>query len=540
MYYICLMFKIADILPLRFIHLNNISAAFNGDFAVRQLLDYQSPRCYAQKWELGDVLKLQCPSLTPPTALEIREVDTDFLAYQVNWVEIPTLITGQTFKIYELEQSLSVLNEGRYYTSFQYENEDGIQPVQSEAIDVQIEQDNTLLIEYHNARNDYDIIFDTGIVFQIRVEAAIKNFLPQNERDTYEDQDFNTTLLNAIPYLQAKFWLGYNYGMPRWVAHKINIIQSCTETIYDGVAYQIPNEAKYEWVENDLGDDWIGGSVDIRPVDNRFNRYETEVIEPENIFTPMQKRLRYFNVGANLAIPSVFDDHSMLESIWIKKSTGTFEMSIGTTPNGDEIGEVTVDANNFIWSTEYIFDGNSTLYLSGLDGANISELQVIYKQLDVDDIDLSDLGGGEVPSVQGVPLYGVIQYGGDSVQLSNDFDLTTGVGRPNTEYANYVLMDGRNGTIDMGGLAPVGYKELDPVYSLLGTPFGSKTATLTLSNLPEIGDLIDDRVTGRRPGFGSGENIIWPKSTKKVGSSTPTGVSISQPSIPVIFVKRVA
>lgn len=534
------MFKIADILPLRFIHLNNINSGFNGDFAVRQLLDYQSPRCYAQKWETGDILKLQCPSLTPPTALEIIEVDTDFLAYSVNWVEIPTLIIGQTFKIYELEQSISVLEEGRYYTTFSYENEKGTQPVQSEAIDVQIEQDNTLLIEYRNARNDYDVVFDTGIVFQFRVEAAIKNFLPQNERDVYEDQDYNATLLNATPYLQAKFYLGTAYGVPRWVAEKVNLIQSCTETSYNGVSYQIPNEANYEWQENDLGNDWIGGAIDIRPVDNRFNRYETEVIEPENIFTPMQKRLRYFNVGANLAIPSVFDDHSMLESIWIKKSTGTFEMSIGTAPNGDEVGVTSVDANNFIWSTEYIFDGNSTLYLSGLDGANISELQVIYKQLDVDDINLSDLGGGDTPTVQGVPLYGVIQYGGDSVQLGTDFDLSTGVGRPNTEYANYVLMDGRNGTIDMGGLAPVGYKESDPVYSQVGTPFGSKQATLAANNLPEISGLVTDSVSGKRPAFGNGETVRWPKSFGSVGTNPATPFNISQPSIPVIFVKRVA
>lgn len=59
---------------------------------------------------------------------------------------------------------------------------------------------------------------------------------------------------------------------------------------------------------------------------------------------------------------------------------------------------------------------------------------------------------------------------------------TSGLGK--WEYKGWALANGSNGTVDMGGFFPVGYKSADADYDTVGETGGAKTVSLTIAQLP--------------------------------------------------------
>lgn len=541
--------------PIRFIDTTRTNKSFYGDFAVNQVLDYQDRRCYFQKWQHDNTLRLQFSSDFVPGYLEIHDIYTNELITSVPWIEKTTSIVGQTFKVYEIEYAFVDLPTGKYYLLFSYNDQDNIpRPQQSEGIDVRDEQPNTINIRYKHTRNKLDIVFDTGIEFEFRVEGAIKNFLPDNTRDTFEDQDQELTLLDATPFLAAKFWIGYMSGVPRWVVAKTNIIQSCNQTFYDDIPYQIPKGAKYELEENDLGDDFVGGPIDIRPTENKFNIFETNPIspdDPENIFTPMQKRLRRFNVGADFNISGIFDEWSLLEKLLVVKRSGPIiTMTLGTTPGGSEIsqGSYLIDSSRFVQIIEWDFSGSSTLYFSGLSGADC-DIIIIYKQLDVDDIDLGDLTPPDPSPTAGLAVGMCVIYGGTDEQLAVDFDSVTLLGKENTDYYGFSIVDGSgaNGTmIGVDGAALAVHKSGDATFGTRNVAISSNEFKLVKNQIPDLGVYGPQNnlwLYGRRPSFPGGgtPNVYWPTDMQLAGTDIAGQQNVSriQKTVPITLIQRI-
>lgn len=538
--------------PLRFIDVTRTNKGFNGNFAVDQVLSYQDQKCYLQKWQHDDTLKLQFCSDFEPTDLEIRDALTNELASSIPWVEKTTSIIGQTFKIYEIGFAFMGIDSGKYYALFSYEDQDGIdRPQETEVFDVREEQPNTINVRYKNSRNKLDVVFDTGIEFEFRVEGAIKNFLPDNTRDTFEDQDQELTLLDATPFLVAKFFIGYMSGVPRWVVAKMNIIQSCNQTLYDNIPYQIPKGAKYELEENDLGDDFVGGSIDIRPTENKFNNFETNPVQPddpENIFTPMQKRIRRFNVGADFNIAGIFDEWSLLEKlVVIKRSAGVINLSLGVNPGGNDISQDTyiIDSPRFVQVIEWEFDGASTLYFGGLAGADV-DIIVIYKQLDVDDIDLGDLTPPVPEPNAGLPVGCLVVYAKSDEDLAIDFDTTTGLGKEDGDFYGFAIADGRNDTIDARKSAIAGHQAGDAQFGVRNLPISANEFKLVKEQIPDLqawGPGEGEWLFGKRPSFpGNGSpNVYWPTNMKRAGTplADQQNVSRIQQTIPVTLIQRI-
>lgn len=117
----------------------------------------------------------------------------------------------------------------------------------------------------------------------------------------------------------------------------------------------------------------------------------------------------------------------------------------------------------------------------------------------------------------------------------------------------WAICDGGNGTVDMGGFVPVGYKASDTDYD---TPYtdtgGAKTATLVQENLPSISLDVpvtqdDTSQTDAGPGgsgrFAMGNDGVdappFPTlHTEDLGTDTP--FDIRQPYRAVLFVQRIA
>lgn len=477
-------FKISPANPMKFVDITSIDDSFNGDFAIKQVLSYQNPKCYFQKWELSDVLRLQILSDFVPTDLVFKDINTDLPSGTSSWAEVESLVTGQTFKIYELEYDFVTLSTGKYYAEFSYIGDGSvIHTLISEPIFIQAVHENTMLLSYTNSENNFDIIFETAIVLNFRVESAIKDYKPKNDRSVYTDQKQNPTQLSAVPYRLLKFYVGFKYGVPEWVFDKINWIQSVDQVQYNGIYYQVISGADYE-TETNEDNSFLGGSIDIQPVNNNFSKYNTEPTDPTNSFTPMQKVIPYYNVSADFTVGGFFNAFSILEKLCIKKrSPGVIAIKVGTTSGGSQIGEFEVDDNNFTQTIEWIFNSTTTVYITGLSGADC-DIFIIYKQLDEPPIDLGS-GSGTTPPLLGIGA--VIMYEelnpGD---LDLDFNTVTGIGRANTNWFGWVICDGRNGSLNWKGRTPVAQDLNDPELSVLGTLGGEKKHLLTVPELPKF------------------------------------------------------
>lgn len=99
---------------------------------------------------------------------------------------------------------------------------------------------DSVLFTYTNYRDDFDTVFDTEIDY--RVEAV---WLPTDtsflvNAESFRDQNGIAHQLSAQPYETRALTIGGGisaFGVPDWVARKINNIFSCSSVFIDGEQY---------------------------------------------------------------------------------------------------------------------------------------------------------------------------------------------------------------------------------------------------------------------------------------------------------------
>lgn len=460
--------------PLRFIDTTDINNGFDGNYAINQLRRGQSPKCYFQKWQTSDTLVLQviADTITPPSDLKFYNERGTKTGPDGIWQASTRIIQSfPDLTIYELSYSFASLPVGSYYCSFDQ--------FSSEPICVQIEQPNTILLKYTNSENNYDMVFDTGIAQYFRVEGFIGNYRPSNERNVYVDQKHNLTQLSSVAFRKFTFYVGTSWLVPNWALDKVNFIMQCDQVAYDGIYYQPLTDAEFEVLSNPQNS-YIGGAIDIEPVDNNFIKYITQPGGTGvQTFTPVQKIASFMNGSANLTVSGIFKNLTNLEKVAIYKIGADYTINIGVTPGGSEIGSFLVDDLSTIKTVEWTFLNTSNVYISGT-GINYTFLYLIYKQLDEPPV---PIGPATIPPPLGIGakmLYEEITPG----DLLLDFDLSTGIGDSNRDWKGWVFA-GTNGTADMANRFPIGWDRVDTI--TLDALGGSSTITIGKTNLPAVG-----------------------------------------------------
>src|SRR6478735_12438352 len=114
-----LMIQIPLLNPVRFIDLNNINSSFDGNFSLFQFKSNTLSKCYLQKFQTSDILRLQIITDLDPTDLEFRN-KYDQALYTVPWVKSTRVIQSlPDLGIWEIEESIIGVDEGKYSLYFE-------------------------------------------------------------------------------------------------------------------------------------------------------------------------------------------------------------------------------------------------------------------------------------------------------------------------------------------------------------------------------------------------------------------------------------
>lgn len=114
----------------------------------------------------------------------------------------------------------------------------------------------SLLLTYTCKTNKFDCIFrdsEYAYFFVLRVDGGVKSSdISYNSDDViYTSQDRVVYLLDSIPYTVRKYTFGNSYGLPSWLADKINRLLSCDSILINGVKVVKNDGAKLEVIGSD-------------------------------------------------------------------------------------------------------------------------------------------------------------------------------------------------------------------------------------------------------------------------------------------------
>lgn len=199
-------------------------------------LHYPQAFTYVQKYGRTDTIHVQVGFNADPTSrsVTIRVFDA--------FTDAP-ILSGSTAITYTATPAQ--LSTGNWYMDFQIACSafTGIQAVYFTISDTSgllcdswpIELgtwDDTVLITYHNSRNDYQTVFGTyssTTAFSIRVEGG---FVPDGDEDISEIEEFvnqmgEKRISYSMPQATERLVLGDSNGLPKWLRLKLMAIFCC-------------------------------------------------------------------------------------------------------------------------------------------------------------------------------------------------------------------------------------------------------------------------------------------------------------------------
>jgi len=215
-----------------------------------RLLSWQTPANYIQVWQVDDIIRLQFESTFDPIIVELLNFNNEVEITLPALIGLPNKYYPNTYS-YEVSMSLAGLNSGCYriqvtagpegetqkiyYSNWMYISEEAIE--------------NTKLIEYWNTRFHEDVIFETGIKFQLRIFGYFGFLKPGRSEEVYRDERYNPSILSARTYRQFDLFLGDEFGLPDEVIDLINRISGCNNFLIDNKSFSILEGESFELSE---------------------------------------------------------------------------------------------------------------------------------------------------------------------------------------------------------------------------------------------------------------------------------------------------
>lgn len=230
-------------------------------------MPWLSQEKFYQKWQINDTIKTQFESNFDPINISLVKPDgTAVLTVLAQNIRSNKYEPG--FYVYESEMSLAAVEPGCYFRKIEAGTPVGLTMI-SEPINIQEKHDNTVLIEYKNSRYHADVIWETGIELNMRLDMYISKYKPGGTKNMYEDENLNPTILKAKPYRTFEAVVGDERGNPDWIIDKLNYICSCTDVKYDDKYFTVVDENAFDISDELEGYPFRGLKIKLREGINR-------------------------------------------------------------------------------------------------------------------------------------------------------------------------------------------------------------------------------------------------------------------------------
>ena len=245
---------------------------------------------YAQKWQTTDIMNLQF--ISNFDSLSITVFKSYGIATSASCNATPKRANRDLpgFFAYEASISWAGFAPGVYYV--QVSRLEQILLI-SEPICIANIHAGTLYFQYYNSRFHEDVIFETGIKFNFRVEGELGRGVFGSNDSVFADQKLNYYTLNSKPHSGIMLKVGGTFGVPDWVLEKLNYIWSCNNVSIDGNQYAKSGESKFSLIEEERYP-LRSFEMEIRFGKNRGSK----IISPE--LTTGQRLLVVYNISSRV------------------------------------------------------------------------------------------------------------------------------------------------------------------------------------------------------------------------------------------------
>ena len=238
---------------------------------------YEVDKCYRQKWQNNDILKLQFKANFSPIVLKVR--DSKGLVVFSHQMSILRTIGDDIY--FEDQIAFDFFNPGIYKLEV-VAGDPALITLVSEPFQIAENWPNTILINYYNSFNN-NILWETGITMNFRIDGVIPFDSPNSTRTVYIDQPGSGVTVKGIPYRLFKLYIGCDGGIPNWVIDKLEEIIDQTNVTYDGKGFAPTDGAKFEANKIDRYP-WVQWNIEMRETNNtRSKRFEIDGLQDKKV-----------------------------------------------------------------------------------------------------------------------------------------------------------------------------------------------------------------------------------------------------------------
>lgn len=235
---------------------------FPEDFKFGDRLYFWQQRSdYKQLWQTTDIITLQFSSSFDPIIVQLLDETGNEVITLPALIGLPNKFIPGTYS-FEIMMSLAGVTTGCYRLQITAGSGAGQKILISDCQYISSDPlPNTLLLQYWNSRFVKDIIFETGIKFELRV-LGVFGFLDKVRKDElYRDEKYNPALLNSRSAKQWPVYFGIPgdgilsggdfIGLPDDIINIIDEIWGVDNVLIDGKAFGIADGSKPEYTVPD-------------------------------------------------------------------------------------------------------------------------------------------------------------------------------------------------------------------------------------------------------------------------------------------------
>lgn len=240
--------------PVKFFAASALPGNFHtkhfDDFVFpERLYNWQAQEDYTQVWQKTDTIYLQFESNFDPISITLNDLYGLEVFAATAILKLPNRNIPGMFA-YEVSIPLADVQKGCYRLNITAGSGASEQKYFSHLMHITDRVDNSLLIQYWHTRYHEDVIFETGIKFQVRIHGNIGLMQPGRKEERGRDERYNPITLSAKTFRKFPVMFGDIYGLPDDMIDLLNRIWSCNHVSIDGKLFSVSDGNDFEFIES--------------------------------------------------------------------------------------------------------------------------------------------------------------------------------------------------------------------------------------------------------------------------------------------------